>query len=72
MYALLRKGPIWSHMFNVMVRFYVNTSFIVADVCEGVNHKWEACSSKNITQVSTHISNYQSSERESNKHDESD
>ena len=28
-------------MFNAMVRFYLNTFLIVADACEGVNHKWE-------------------------------
>ena len=60
-------------MFNAMVRFYLNTFFVVADACEGVNHKWEACSSKNNTKHrSTHITNYQSSERKSNQHDESD
>ena len=60
-------------MFNAMVRFYLNTSFVVVDACEGVNHKWEACSSKNNAQAPVHPHlNYQSSECESNQHDESD
>ena len=54
-----------------MVSFYLNTFLVVVDACEGVNNKWEACSSKNSTR-STHISNYQSSKRESNQQDESD
>ena len=62
-YVLLRKGPIWIQKFNAMVRFYIITFLVVADACEGVNHKQEVCSSKN---------NYQSSEHESSQHDESD
>ena len=38
-YALLRKGTIWIENFNAMVRFYLNTFLVVADACEGVNHK---------------------------------
>ena len=42
----------------------------------GVNHKWDACPSKDITQApknrSTNISNYQSSEHKSSQHGESD
>ena len=49
---------------------------VVADACEGVNHKQEVCSSKRLRETpkhrSTHIPNYQSSEHESNQHDESD
>ena len=59
-------------MFNAMVRFYLNTLLIVADACEGVNHKWEACSRTTPKHRSTHISNYQSSEHESNQHGKSD
>ena len=53
-YVLLRKGPIWIQKFNAMVRFILNTFLIVADACEGVNHKYEVCSSKNITQAPVH------------------
>ena len=42
-YALLRKGLIWIHMFNAKVRFYLNTFLVVVDACEGVDHKWEVC-----------------------------
>ena len=56
-----------------MVRFYLNTFLVVADACEGL------IISRRFVQVrtkpkhwSTHISNYQSSEHESNQHDESD
>ena len=37
-----------------MVIFYLNTFLVVADACEGVNQKWEACSSKNNTQAPVH------------------
>ena len=60
-------------MFNAMVRFYLNTFLVVADACAGL------IISRRFVQVrtrpknrSTHISNYQSSEHESNQHDESD
>ena len=46
-----------------MFRFYLNTFLIVVDACEGVNHKWEVCSSKNNTQAPVHphinLSKYQ-------------
>ena len=35
----IRKGLIWIQKFNAMVRFYLNTFLVVADACEGVNHK---------------------------------
>ena len=41
-------------MFNAIVRFFLNTFLIVVDACEGVNHKWEVCSSKNSTQAPVH------------------
>ena len=60
-------------MFNAMVRFYLNTFLVVEDACEGVNHKWEVVKVRRAPKHrSTHISNYQSSERESNHHDKSD
>ena len=37
--GVLCKGPIWIQKFNAMVRFYLNTFLVVADACEGVNHK---------------------------------
>ena len=38
-YVLFRKGLVWIQKFNAMVRFILNTFLVVADACEGVNHK---------------------------------
>ena len=48
------KGPIGSKSLMLWLEFILNTFLIVADACEGVHHKWEACSSKNNTQAPVH------------------
>ena len=54
-----------------MVRFTLILLLYLRMLAIGVNHKWDACPSKGSTKhQSTHISNYQSTERESYEHDE--
>ena len=70
-YVLLRKGLIWIHQFNAMVRFTLILLLQLRMLAIGVNHKWDACPCKGSTKHrSTHISNYQSTERESYERDE--
>ena len=38
-YALFRKEPIGSKSLMLWLEFILNTFLVVADTCEGVNHK---------------------------------
>ena len=38
-YALFHKGPFGSKSLMIWLEFIFNTFLIVADACEGINHK---------------------------------
>ena len=58
-------------MFHAMVWFTLILLLQLRMLAIGVNHKWDACPSRAVPKFrSTHISNYQSTERESYERDE--
>ena len=71
-YALFHKGSIGSKSLMIWLEFILNTFLVVADACEGVNHKRFVQVRTAPKNRSTHIPNYQSSEHELSQHDESD
>ena len=61
--CLLRKGLIWIHMFHAMARFTLILLLQLRMLAMGVNHKLDACTSKDSIQEPVHphtkLSKYQ-------------